>query len=162
MNIDYPAGNPAQPQTQPGEVPQGHVQPGHIQPGQTQPGQTQTAGAVGGTGSAPLTAAEQRFITLQGADEMLIDDLKDADVVTGDNENLGSVEDILIGGDQRIRALIVEVGGFLGMGAKKVAVSFDHFDRRFDGGGKLRLQLHATTDELKAAQEFVPRKERRG
>lgn len=48
---------------------------------------------------------------------------------TGDNaENIGEVNDIVIGADGSIDAVIVGVGGFLGIGAKDVAVDFAQLD----------------------------------
>ena len=127
-----------------------------------QTGRDQATGAAAAINAAPMAGAGEGFVTEQGADEILADELSDAEVVTGDDKNIGEVEDILIGSDHRIRALVVEVGGFLGMGQKEVAVSFDRFQQSRGEDGKLRLKLQATVDELKAAQTFVPRKERKG
>lgn len=122
----------------------------------------QDAGAADAPTAAPMAGGSAQFITNQGADEMLVDELDDADVVTGDDTNIGEVEDVLVGSDHRIRALVVEVGGFLGMGEKKVAVDFERFEQSRNEGGKLRLKLQATVDELKAAPEFVPLEDRKG
>ena len=133
--------------------------------GATDPSQTgrdHATGAAAAINAAPTTGAGAGFVSQQGADEMLVDELKDADVVGGDDKNLGEVEDILIGSDHRIRALVVEVGGFLGLGQKEVAVDFDRFEQSRSEDGKLRLKLQATADELKAAEKFVPLKERKG
>ncbi len=120
-----------------------------------------TTGAAAATIAAPMAGGGEQFIASQGADEMLVDELDDADVVTGDDKNIGEIEDVLVGSDHRIRALVVEVGGFLGMGKKEVAVNFDRFEQSRNEDGKLRLRLQATVDELKAAPEFVPLKERK-
>ncbi len=127
-----------------------------------QTGRDQATGAAAAINAAPMAGVGESFVTEQGADEILADELSDAEVVTGDDKNIGEVEDILIGSDHRIRALVVEVGGFLGMGQKEVAVNIDRFQHSRGEDGKLRLKLQATVDELKAAQKFVPRKERKG
>jgi hypothetical protein len=41
------------------------------------------------------------------------------------NENVGSINDLLMEMDGSIKAAVISVGGFLGMGARLVAVSFD-------------------------------------
>ncbi len=41
------------------------------------------------------------------------------------NENVGSINDLLMDKSGSIKAAIISVGGFLGMGAKLVAVPFD-------------------------------------
>ena len=48
---------------------------------------------------------------------------------TGDDaENIGEVKDIVIGEDGSMQAVVVGVGGFLGIGAKEVAVDFAQLD----------------------------------
>jgi sporulation protein YlmC with PRC-barrel domain len=41
------------------------------------------------------------------------------------NENVGSINDLLMEKNGSIKAAVISVGGFLGMGARLVAVSFD-------------------------------------
>lgn len=46
--------------------------------------------------------------------------------VTGmDHERVGRTEDVLLDADGRVRAVVIAVGGFLGIGEKLVAVPFD-------------------------------------
>jgi sporulation protein YlmC with PRC-barrel domain len=48
---------------------------------------------------------------------------------TGDDaENIGEVKDIVIGEDGGMQAVVVGVGGFLGIGEKEVAVDFEQLD----------------------------------
>ncbi len=54
--------------------------------------------------------------------------LLDYDVVTMDNEEVGEIEDLIINLEQqKIEYALVEVGGFLGIGEKEVAVPFTEF-----------------------------------
>jgi hypothetical protein len=46
-------------------------------------------------------------------------------VIGMDHVRVGSIEDLLIGADGRIEAVVIGVGGFLGLGEKLVAVSYD-------------------------------------
>src|ERR1700736_5236933 len=41
------------------------------------------------------------------------------------NENVGSINDLLVDKSGNIKAAVISVGGFLGMGARLVAVPFD-------------------------------------
>jgi hypothetical protein len=41
------------------------------------------------------------------------------------NETIGDINDVLISGDGKVAAVIVGVGGFLGMGEKNVALPYD-------------------------------------
>lgn len=46
-------------------------------------------------------------------------------VVGQDHVKVGTIEDVMVDGSGRIQAVVIDVGGFLGVGGKKVAVSFD-------------------------------------
>jgi len=66
------------------------------------------------------------------------------------NSKIGDVRDILLSADGKVSAVIVGVGGFLGMGEKDVAVPFDAI-KHTTRNGKVYLTMDATKDELKAA-----------
>ena len=66
------------------------------------------------------------------------------------NNNIGEIDDVLLSPDGKVAALIVGVGGFLGMGEKHVAVPFSAVKRTAkDGRGYLTLDT--TRDALEAA-----------
>jgi hypothetical protein len=72
-------------------------------------------------------------------------------VVNDKNEKIGSLDDIII--DQKnVLFGIVQVGGFLGIGSRLVAVSFDSF-KIDDANSRIELP-GATKDELKNLAEF--------
>ena len=50
--------------------------------------------------------------------------------------------------------MIVDVGGFLGIGAKPVAVAMDNLQFMRDSGGSMYLTTDFTQDELEAAPEY--------
>ena len=59
-----------------------------------------------------------------------------ADALTGnqvkssveDDEDIGTITDLVIGEDGQINAVVVGVGGFLGMGEKNVAIKWDSLE----------------------------------
>lgn len=68
------------------------------------------------------------------------------------NERIGSIDDVILGPDKRAIFAVLQVGGFLGVGGRLVAVPFDSLD--FSGrDGKIILP-GATKDELKRLPEF--------
>jgi sporulation protein YlmC with PRC-barrel domain len=71
----------------------------------------------------------------------------------GDNK-VGEVSDVLIDHEGKISAIIVGVGGFLGIGQKDVAVPFNaiHFKNK---DNKWYAHINATKDTLKAAPGFT-------
>lgn len=75
------------------------------------------------------------------------------DVYDPNNNKIGSVSDVLVAPDGRVNALIVGVGGFLGVGEKDVAVDFNAV-KPTKKNDKTYLTMNATKDELKAAPGF--------
>ena len=78
-------------------------------------------------------------------------------MVGAKDEKIGDVSDILFAKDGKILAYVVGVGGFLGIGAKDVAIdpaSFQLVPGKDASDYKLRLSM--TKDELKAAPTFEP------
>jgi sporulation protein YlmC with PRC-barrel domain len=73
---------------------------------------------------------------------------------TGDNaENIGDVNDIIIGKDGAVGALIVGVGGFLGIGEKDVAVNFSELDWAEKDGDRW-LVVEMTKEQLESQPAF--------
>lgn len=72
-----------------------------------------------------------------------------------DDENIGTISDLVIDENGQIAAVIVEVGGFLGLGKKEVAVSWNSIERRWiDKDDDHVLSVNTTKDALKDAPEF--------
>ncbi|WP_019904267.1 PRC-barrel domain-containing protein [Methylobacterium sp. 77] len=46
-------------------------------------------------------------------------------VVGQDHVKVGTIEDVMMDGNGRIQAVVIDVGGFLGVGGKRIAVPFD-------------------------------------
>src|SRR5258708_24540161 len=68
------------------------------------------------------SASESKFITSQGADQWLFPKFRGTDVLGPDNARIGSVNDLLFDGTGKIIGVVVGVSGFLGIGAKNVAI----------------------------------------
>jgi len=113
------------------------------------------------TPSAPTpSAAKNQVITEQKPDQLLATKFKGTDVMGSDDQKIGDVSDILFDKDGKILAYVVGVGGFLGIGAKDVALSPASFQVMPAGDkGSMKLKLSMTKDELKNAAEFKPNKE---
>jgi sporulation protein YlmC with PRC-barrel domain len=96
-------------------------------------------------------------VTQQTADQFLASKFKGTDVIGTDDKKIGDVSDVLFDKDKKVLAYIVGVGGFLGIGAKDVALdpaSFQMVPGKDATDYKLRLSM--TKDELKSAPTFEP------
>ena len=102
------------------------------------------------TGTAP---AEAKFSTVS-KDEMFSSKLKGLNVYNQKDENVGEISDIAMKNNQ-IDALILSVGGFLGVGEHYVAVSPQSVSiRRDEKNNKWVASMNTTKEALKAAPEF--------
>src|SRR5580765_3156857 len=102
---------------------------------------------------APVNATSSaKFINSQRQDQYLESKFKGTDVIGADQQKIGDVSDILFDKDGKIEAYVVGVGGFLGIGAKDVALAPSAFqivpgDKSKNESDKLRLSM--TQDQLK-------------
>ena len=107
--------------------------------------------------AATPAAGSAKFVNSQRSDQFLASKFKGTDVVGTDNQKIGDVSDILFDKEGKIEAYVIGVGGFLGIGAKDVAIdpaSFQPVPGKDATDTKLRLSM--TKDELKAAPAFEP------
>ena len=75
-------------------------------------------------------------------------------VQDSDSKEMGRVIDVVVAPEGRVRAVVIDFGGFLGVGSRKIAVDWSalHFGGAVKHEGDIRLSL--TQDQLKAAPEF--------
>src|SRR4051794_40824741 len=71
----------------------------------------------------------------------------------GDNK-IGEIMDVLVDRAGKATALIIGVGGFLGMGEKDVAVPFDAVQVTSKDNNKWYLMMNSSKDALKSAKGF--------
>jgi sporulation protein YlmC with PRC-barrel domain len=70
------------------------------------------------------------------------------------DNKIGEIMDVLVDREGRATALIVGVGGFLGVGEKDVAVPFNTVRATTKDNNKWYLVMNATKDALKNAKGF--------
>jgi len=98
-------------------------------------GSSATVGAPAGGGSpAPQTAASNaggsqgQFMTQLQPNQIMASRLIGTTVVGANNESIGDVNDVIIDRNGQAMAVVIGVGGFLGIGEKDVAVPFQQLD----------------------------------
>jgi hypothetical protein len=76
------------------------------------------------------------------------------EVLSAANENMGRVVDVLVDRTGQVRAAIIDFGGFLGVGSRKIAVDWAalHFPTLAKSDAQVTLEL--TRDQVKAAPEY--------
>ncbi len=120
---------------------------------------TRTKFVIATAAAAMLAAmpvlADDAFITEQKPTEYLAKDrLIGAKVHDGSGKIIGDIEDLIISNDQKVEGVIMGVGGFLGVGEKKVAVDVNALSiEATDGKMNVVLPI-ATKDSLTAAPTY--------
>jgi sporulation protein YlmC with PRC-barrel domain len=140
------SGAATQPTTPP---PAGSTPPASTAPGASGGGQA----AQPGLRTVDPTTVAVTFYTVQSAD-MLASNLMGLDVHNLQNEEIGEIEDLIIDNGKSIRAVVVSVGGFLGIGERRVAVQPASIVITREGAGNLKAVVNTTRENLKNAPEF--------
>ena len=124
---------------------------------QSEPAKPSTPAAQPVADSKPAAASDKAaFVGSQKPDQWLATKFKGTDVLGADDQKIGDVSDILFDKSGKIDAFVVSVGGFLGMGAKEVALAPSAFNVVAGSNGSAdKLKIAMTKDELKAAQNFA-------
>ena len=71
-----------------------------------------------------------------------------------DAEHIGDINNLVVGTDGSIEAVVIGVGGFLGMGEKNVAVSMDDLEFATAEDNTERYVLATTKEALNSAPAF--------
>jgi hypothetical protein len=78
-------------------------------------------------------------------------------VMTGETdeaEAIGDINDVIIGRDGNVRAVIVGVGGFLGLGEKEVAVDFSRLSFATESDDQFAIVSDVSREELEGATAY--------
>ena len=114
-----------------------------FQTAQAQQAQAPAAQPTQAPQSAPATMLDNREIS----------GILGRDVLSAANENMGHIIDVLVDQTGRVRAAIIDFGGFLGVGSRKIAVDWNalHFSPDKE---HYRIILDLTRDQVKSAPEY--------
>jgi sporulation protein YlmC with PRC-barrel domain len=112
-----------------------------------------TAQAPAGGGATVGVGGDTKIMTDVPPNSMPVTNYYKQNVYDPGNNKIGEVDDVLLGADGKINALVIGVGGFLGIGEKHVIVPFNAVkaDRK---DNKWQLMMNSSKDELKAAPGF--------
>jgi sporulation protein YlmC with PRC-barrel domain len=108
----------------------------------------------------PAMSATQNsdtFVQAQQATDWRSSKLVGTSVYGTDNTSIGDINDVLIGSDGNVRAVVVGVGGFLGVGEKNVAIPFNALSvqRKANSASIEKITVSYTKDQLKNAPKFA-------
>ena len=109
--------------------------------------------------STDMKTGDVKFYTHQSND-MRASYLIGANIKNTQNETVGEINELVLDKDGKVVAVVVGVGGFLGMGEREVALDFKSLNVKHDPNaatktGATTVQVNATKDSLKAAPAWT-------
>lgn len=119
---------------------------------------TPTAGvapdATPSSGTRPMLARDG-FTEIDYA-TLTADELDGATVQDVSDNTIGQVSDVVLKADGAVEGAVIDVGGFLGLGAHPVMVSFEEMQiMRRNEGDEIRVFIDDTREELEQRPEYV-------
>ena len=115
-------------------------------------------------GTSAVETAEQKTEQTMGldrsamtpvmTDELSAENLIGRTVYSANDENIGEVGDVLLTSDNKVEGFVLDVGGFLGMGEKPVAISPENLEIMADADGELTIFTPFTKEQLEAQKEY--------
>ncbi|SOE18655.1 PRC-barrel domain protein [Hoeflea halophila] len=106
------------------------------------------------TAEEKTTTIDRSAMTQVTTDDLTAENLIGRTVYSSTDESIGEVGDVLLTADNKVEGFILDVGGFLGMGEKQVAVSPENLDIRADANGDLTIFTPFTQEQLEAQKEY--------
>jgi sporulation protein YlmC with PRC-barrel domain len=109
--------------------------------------------------AAATPSGDMKFYSRQATD-MRATNLIGANVKNMANETVGEINDLVLDKDGRVAAVVVGVGGFLGIGEREVALDYKSLNIKYDpnamtNAGATTIQVNATKDSLKSAPAWT-------
>lgn len=117
-----------------------------------------------GTGAATSdrTAFQAPTIEREGYEQLVVSDVS-TELLIGKNvyglndESVGTIDDLLVDDQGAITSVIIDFGGFLGMGTTQVAVGYDELAVLADSGrSDVRVYIDATKEQVQAQPVYEP------
>ena len=97
---------------------------------------------------------DRTAMTPVSTDELSADNLIGRTVYGANDENIGEVGDVLLTSDNKVEGFVLDVGGFLGIGEKEIAISPENLQIMADADGEVTVFTPFTTEQLEAQAEY--------
>nr|WP_318012426.1 PRC-barrel domain-containing protein [Mesorhizobium sp. CA16] len=115
---------------------------------------TNSQAANGKTDTTSTGSIDKSSLTEMPSDKISAANLIGTNVYGTDDAKVGEIGDVILTGDKKVDAIIVDVGGFLGIGEKKVAVGMENLRFMTDKNGNRYLYTNFTKDQLEAQTAY--------
>ena len=102
------------------------------------------------------TTAEPPSVTVLNNHE--VEGILGRQVLGAADENMGRIVDVIVDHSGRVRAAVIDFGGFLGVGSRKIAIDWSALHFPPPGQPNAKISLDLTRDQVKAAPEYQENK----
>jgi sporulation protein YlmC with PRC-barrel domain len=106
------------------------------------------------TDASQTTTTDKSTLTEVPADKISADNLIGTTVYGTDDARVGKIGDVVLSKDNGIDAIVIDVGGFLGLGSKPVAIGMEKMKFMADKDGNQYLYTDLTKDQLEAQAAY--------
>ena len=98
---------------------------------------------------------EREGYEMVSVDAVEVENLTGTNVYGVDDENVGNIADLIVSDTGEVQSVLVEVGGFLGIGGKQVEMSLDALTMlRNPNTDDLRVYVDATREEIENMPDY--------
>jgi sporulation protein YlmC with PRC-barrel domain len=108
-------------------------------------------GAPAGSPAASPPANPPAVVILKSHD---LKGILGKEVRSATGENMGRIVDVVVDRNGQVRAGVIDFGGFLGVGSRKIAVDWDALTFPPPSDKSARVTLEFTRDQVKAGPEY--------
>jgi hypothetical protein len=100
----------------------------------------------------PQQNASPPSVTVLGSRE--VQGILGGEVRSTGNEAMGRIADVIVDGEGKPRAAIIDFGGFLGVGSRKIAVDWNALRFVPEASKRYSISLELSREQVKAAPEY--------
>jgi hypothetical protein len=103
-------------------------------------------------GKSPSAAPGEPTVTV--LDHRDVQSILGKEVRSAADENMGRIVDVMVDQSGQARAAVIDFGGFLGVGSRKIAVAWNALRFPLNEKKGERIALELTRDQVRATPEF--------
>jgi hypothetical protein len=113
-----------------------------------------TAPPGGATETAPGATTSPEAPAVAIVSDHQLQGVLGREVRSASDENMGRIVDVLVDHSGEVHAAIIDFGGFLGVGSRKIAVDWNALNFPPPSKNGARVTLELTRDQVNAAPEY--------
>ena len=103
-------------------------------------------------GRSPSAAPGEPTVTV--LDHREVQSVLGKEVRSAADENMGRIVDVIVDRTGQVRAAVVDFGGFLGVGSRKIAIGWSALHFAINGNKLERVTLEWTRDQVRTSPEY--------